>query len=43
MYKSIFETKPNKENKRMFCNRICDLLNDIYLNFDKLKDINING
>ena len=31
MYKSIFETKPNKENKRMFCNRICGLLNDIYV------------
>lgn len=28
-YTTIFKTKPKKENKNNFCNRICDLLSNI--------------
>lgn len=30
VYNSIFSTKPKKENKKQFCNRIATLLNSIY-------------
>ncbi len=32
MYKSIFETKPKKENKNQFCKRIVNILNNITIN-----------
>lgn len=41
-YTTIFKTKPKKENKNNFCNRICSLLREINI-VDNSSNIVLNG